>query len=75
MKELILKFQVAMRNRARRKLCREYARNSLRNKRIIAQLGLMNSRAEIEATSERLADEWPKSAQLRPQVNVWESAV
>lgn len=74
MKRLIEQIQIALRNRARRQLCREYARNALRNKRIIAQLGLLNSRAEIEATAERIADEWPESAALRPQVDVWSKA-
>lgn len=67
MQKLIEKLETTMRNRARRKLAAEYGRNLLRNKRIIAQLGLLNSRAEIEATAARLADDWPASKSLSPQ--------
>lgn len=73
MNRYIEKARVGLRNWKRRKLCLEYGRNVMRNKAIIAQLGLVNSRSEIEACSERMENGWPRAASLRPQVDIWSS--
>jgi len=54
----------------RRELVNEYARNLVRNKEILARLGVLNSTAEIEAMAERLLDDWPAARALVPQAEV-----
>ena len=65
MKGFIEALQLMLRNRARRKLFDEYNRNALRNKRILAQLGIIEAGRELAQQTEGILNYWPAAARSR----------
>lgn len=67
MKNLIERIAVALRNQKRSRLIAEYGRNLMRNKRIVAQLGIIQAGRDLEQQGEEIINQWPTSGELHPQ--------
>lgn len=65
--KLVETLEIALRDRTRRLILEALGRNIMHNKQLIAQLGMMDARREVEEWMRKVQDDFPLSETLAPQ--------